>query len=669
MLLTCFTAGTWAGTPTAADYVAAGRAELATQTFGGVEAAYTIFETGLNDAGCPDCAGDRELRFLHALTKTIMLLVDCNDVVVTDSLFELAEAFGVTFTGSGGEDFNAVFPINDANCWVLPPGADPMLAQQTLYDVVLPKVDEIIAELDLIDDSPTPFVIYFTPAETGLLADIEVDTGEVLFFKGLLMAYKSLLEAQIPYDLKIDIDTAFLESLWTDGQLCEEEFDEATLAQLFDIADPCNPSINTDLLDKYPYLLMVSPTPNDPNDGAAILALARDDLVDALTYWLDAIDYIKSEDVPAGTDPQQDELLYFDPNALQTIVPLETRLTALRNSLQNRTVGNYVLETATTYDVYDGSMASLGEAVLIYNFTGTEGEDGWMTLEDGTVLYIDWVHIDPSNNLMIELYSRTAWMEAWFEGTITADRSSITSGTLYYWGSTNGSITGITGQRTDNVDWAVNFDPNPLFGTSPPVNPRDLLPQFNAESEIVPGTFGHGLGDDPTLGGIFPDWYQEDWSEMFDIPALVYRFWSPTKQRHFFTIISRERDKLVDNYSHVWTYENVAYWAYVSDSRWGLMPVYRFWSDKLGGHFYTISTSERDKLIDNYSHVWTFEGEAFYAYPEGQQPFDASPVYRFWSDSLNGHFYTTSESEKTKLIDNYSHVWTFEDVAWYVDNE
>jgi len=40
-------------------------------------------------------------------------------------------------------------------------------------------------------------------------------------------------------------------------------------------------------------------------------------------------------------------------------------------------------------------------------------------------------------------------------------------------------------------------------------------------------------------------------------------------------------------------------------------------------------------------------------------------VYRFWSDALSGHFYTIDEAERDKLINQYSHVWTYEGIAWY----
>ncbi len=96
-----------------------------------------------------------------------------------------------------------------------------------------------------------------------------------------------------------------------------------------------------------------------------------------------------------------------------------------------------------------------------------------------------------------------------------------------------------------------------------------------------------------------------------------------------------------------------------------LAPVYRFWSDKFKSHFYTISETEKNKLIETYSDAWTYEGVAFYAYPPDRQPTAAKPVYRFWSAKLGYHFYSISEREKDKLLRDYPDVWTFEGVAWY----
>ena len=75
--------------------------------------------------------------------------------------------------------------------------------------------------------------------------------------------------------------------------------------------------------------------------------------------------------------------------------------------------------------------------------------------------------------------------------------------------------------------------------------------------------------------------------------------------------------------------------------------------------------AEKEGLEASYSHVWTYEGPAFYAYPEGKQPADAVPVYRFWSNAAGYHFYTINEAERDHLIANYPYAWAYEGVAWY----
>jgi hypothetical protein len=46
----------------------------------------------------------------------------------------------------------------------------------------------------------------------------------------------------------------------------------------------------------------------------------------------------------------------------------------------------------------------------------------------------------------------------------------------------------------------------------------------------------------------------------------------------------------------------------------GVQAVYHFRSPQHAGHFYTISEQEKDKLINDYPpDVWTYEGIAWYA--------------------------------------------------------
>ena len=98
----------------------------------------------------------------------------------------------------------------------------------------------------------------------------------------------------------------------------------------------------------------------------------------------------------------------------------------------------------------------------------------------------------------------------------------------------------------------------------------------------------------------------------------MHRFWSPVHGRHFYTIDDAEKEMLLNRYPDVWTYEGVAFRALPSRSDDRLAPVHRFWSGPLNAHFYTIDEGEADWLIANYSHVWTYEQIAFYAFPASE---------------------------------------------------
>jgi hypothetical protein len=150
-------------------------------------------------------------------------------------------------------------------------------------------------------------------------------------------------------------------------------------------------------------------------------------------------------------------------------------------------------------------------------------------------------------------------------------------------------------------------------------------------------------------------------------PALVevYRFWSPGSGRHFYTASTLEKERLLAEYSDLWTCEGVAYHALQNDSDPASRPVHRFWSSLFASHFYTIDEAEKDNLVSVYPFVWTYEGVAFYAYPVGREPPWSKPVFRFWSDSRAAHFYTINESERDRLLSKYADVWTYEGIAWY----
>ena len=146
----------------------------------------------------------------------------------------------------------------------------------------------------------------------------------------------------------------------------------------------------------------------------------------------------------------------------------------------------------------------------------------------------------------------------------------------------------------------------------------------------------------------------------------VYRFWSPQTGKHFYTLDKRERDDLIVRHARQWRDEGVVFYAYgESQQPADAAPVYRLWSNALQTRFYTIDKTEKNKLVQDSPGAWKDEGIVWYAYPQGRQPAEALPVHRFWSDALGSHFYTIDEAEKDKLVREYARAWKYEGVVWY----
>jgi hypothetical protein len=79
---------------------------------------------------------------------------------------------------------------------------------------------------------------------------------------------------------------------------------------------------------------------------------------------------------------------------------------------------------------------------------------------------------------------------------------------------------------TDNVEH-LSLNLNPFFGyVSGPYDLRDFLPLVNQCNDPINGTMGHGLGDDPTLGGILPEFIQADW-DFETVPCVMAMPWIP----------------------------------------------------------------------------------------------------------------------------------------------
>ncbi|MGB7581216.1 MAG: hypothetical protein WBL85_02045, partial [Sedimentisphaerales bacterium] len=339
------------------DYTVPAEWELFSGTLSGVHEAYYILDQGMQKS---ICASDSELVFLHAATKTAMLFIENGDV---NNFINIANEFGVTIVG----DYFAELKVNvlkSGSCYEIPAWApDANEVSQRIQSSIIPEINDIIAELNSISDSPTDrFEIFLEPSETGLNKTVIVDYGEVLILQGMLAALKSQLEFRQAYNLAIDTNDPKVEEL-INSTFCGEEPNVKF-------------NINGDFLERYANLLKVLP------DGNSVLAQSKQDLITAINYYFTCINYIISE-------ANDQHLLYIDPNSMADAQFLDTQLGVFRDSLTNNTVASYPLEITKTYRVYHNS-APVGQLVLVCEPFDEEGHvnaghTGMLTFDDNTV--------------------------------------------------------------------------------------------------------------------------------------------------------------------------------------------------------------------------------------------------------------------------------------------
>ena len=77
-------------------------------------------------------------------------------------------------------------------------------------------------------------------------------------------------------------------------------------------------------------------------------------------------------------------------------------------------------------------------------------------------------------------------------------------------------------------------------------------------------------------------------------------------------------------------------------------PVYRFFDTKFGTHFFTASASERDTIIATRTDLSYEPNSVFYEHTTFQT--GDIPVYRFFDNVHGTHFYTDSEAERATII-------------------
>ncbi len=463
-----------------------------TGTIAGMVQAYETLEEGVND---PNVTGDeRQLILLHSLARAGMLVFDTENVAVQTSLLEVGEPLGITITGnkffsSTPDDpdlIQLVLPLNpmDPNCLEIPPGADLQAAADAINADILPELDDIIAELNQVTNTPA-FVMTLPAAQTGLEADIEVDWGDVLALRTALLSLRTILYALAnpAYDLQIDLTSPLFSGLEC-GML------------------PEGTTINT-ILNTYPNLLEIL-----PGTGPARLAQTKADLLAALDAGIATLDSILAE-----TDDQSNDLLMMEAEDRAQNTALRTELAKFRNSLASSTAATYTLGSNQTFNLYEGAVV-IGQLKLEFEPFSEEGT-GWVALQDANEVPGLWdieqftiegttIQGDISGSTGMDFFTGS------FTGTVVAGGAQMTNLTVQWTSFTSSdTITGLLAVRTLNEPVNVLFNPGPIFAGT--ISPRDALPQFDPNGQPIAGTMGHGVNNDATLAGVFPTLTQQDW--------------------------------------------------------------------------------------------------------------------------------------------------------------
>jgi hypothetical protein len=133
--------------------------------------------------------------------------------------------------------------------------------------------------------------------------------------------------------------------------------------------------------------------------------------------------------------------------------------------------------------------------------------------------------------------------------------------------------------------------------------------------------------------------------------APLYRYWNQAVGDHFYTTS--------------WAELNGGRGGYVLDgvqcrifpaSTAGTVALHRYWNPGVTDHFYTTDLKE----LGMGRFGWAYEGVAGFVYP-GPAP-GALAVHRYWNPTIGDHFYTTSFDE----LGPGRHGWSYEFIQCYV---
>lgn len=491
-------------TQSADTAIAAGKAQLFQRTASGAMNAYQTFQAAAagGDYSGADAAQKIKIRVYLAVTRMMDLILR-NDGGSADTLTELLAQYGVTRTGDAFDGVKFNLPLNDDQKIILP-ATSPASAEAlrsffagpflTAVNASIADLDAAIALCPTSGEGEDREIISKTLIDSGdaTQPNVEMDAGDYYLFRAILKFFKTYALMCAGYNAEISIREIVA--------LVNLEIEQ--------------PMIKI-LTDRYPDFLKIR--------DAANLNEARTMLIDAITDYETASAKIRNDhSVSAGAE----ELISIDLPDLQREAFVREQMAKIKDSmLNNRAVALggseeqwrfTASDTPAAQDIYISFLDGFSDSGSynaynnsIYAIYGCNPKFGcWGTRMEYALI----------NGLDARLrfkysYPYYGWVE--FQGTFNANKTQITAGTYTGWNGVMGDYSGtFSAVRTSLKSQTENINLVPLFGhgSTAPTALRDMLPQLNEFGYPVPGTMGHGLGNDPTLGGGLPDFTtQERW--------------------------------------------------------------------------------------------------------------------------------------------------------------
>jgi Protein of unknown function (DUF1566)/Repeat of unknown function (DUF5648) len=230
-------------------------------------------------------------------------------------------------------------------------------------------------------------------------------------------------------------------------------------------------------------------------------------------------------------------------------------------------------------------------------------------------------------------------------------------------GSPVDDTTAVTAKTSSQSITLTNSDDSKLLASLAATYPNGQLPadlQAAASAQLAQNPAVLKLGS--VQMNTAPAYYKPT-ATTAAVYKPVYRIQNTTLAgSYFFSIYETEGSTALDT-NPGWNYEGPAFEASLTQGD-GLSPVWRFRNKVNGSYLYTIYESERADLTSTYAATFEYEGVAWY----GSQTAAAglNPLFRFRNLTNGTYLFSAYETEKAAIIANFSNIFEYEGISYYV---